>query len=170
MLFFIFLLFTIIHIPAIVEILANDILKDKLSTTLSIEFKWIKTFVLFSFIWVAFSYFQSTLNIERLYDYLHQTEEKLSTRMGLLTIYREGHNYLDEYPLVLSFIHRIYNIFIPISIISMICILWKIDNFIPINAWSLNNIIDTIIEGIIIISTFLFFLRMNRNTFKKKDS
>lgn len=170
MLFFTFLLFIIIYLPSLVEIIANDILKDKLSTTFSIEFKWIKTFVLFLFIWVAFSYFQSTLNIERLYDYLHQAEEKLSTRMGSLTIYREGHNYLDEYPLVLSLIHRVYNIFIPISIIFMICILWKNDNYIPISVWSLNNIIDTIIEGIIIISTLLFFLRMNKNILKKKDS
>lgn len=170
MLIFTFLLFIIKYLPSLIDNLANDLLKNKLSTTVSIDLKWIKSLVLFSFIWIIFSYFQSTLNIERLYDYLHKTEEKLSARMGSLKIYREGHNYLDNYPLVLSLIHRIYNIVIPITIIIIICILWKVDNFIPINKWDFNNIIDTIIEGIIIISTILFFIRMNKMIFKKKDS
>lgn len=170
MLSFLFLFIVILYIPTIVELLANDIVKNKLSTTISIDLKWIQTFFLFSFIWISFLYYQATLNIERLYCYLHQIEEKLSKRMGSLQIFREGQNYIEKYPIVLSFIHRVYNIAIPVSIILVFSILWINGNFMPINTWTFNNYIDTVIEAIIIVSAVLFLIRMNKDIFKREDS
>jgi hypothetical protein len=161
MLFLILLILLSIQLPQLIDNSASEIVRKTIGATAIIDFVWIKSLLIFSFIWASFLYYQSTLNIERLYDYLQQMERKLTQRLGSLSISREGFNYLNGYPFILSVIHIVYNTIIPVAIIGLFSYRWYLDNNIVIPKWGIVNIIDSISELIIVLTALLYFARMN---------
>jgi len=122
-----------VYLPNVIGTLVSGLLKEKTGSSKSIDYNWIKSIIIFAFIWVSFAYFRSCLNIERLYKYIHKVESELTKRMGSLEITRESTNYLYSYPIVLSFIYRIYNFLIPLSVIVLFIVLWSNDNIKPLS-------------------------------------
>src|SRR6266542_3881706 len=86
MLFLVLIISLTIAVPDIISGLTNDIIKKNTDSQSILDFAWIKSLFIFSFIWVSFAYYQSTLNIERLYHYLHLVESNLSRRLGNCSI------------------------------------------------------------------------------------
>jgi hypothetical protein len=165
-----FSIFLTMFIPEVVYAISISLIKEKVGLSKSIDYSWIKTILIFSFIWISFLYYQTTLNIERLYSYIHKVEKQLSDKLGSLSINREGTNYLNGYPILLSIIHRIYNVIIPITISAVFCFRWYLDNLLPINAWGICNYVDTFSEFIIVMTSILFLIRMNKDIFKNKSA
>lgn len=122
---------------------------------------------------VELKYFQLCIYIERQYEYLSKLEDTINSIMGTKIVTREGFSYLNEYPLLSAFIHRIYNYILPFGIILTFFI--KI-----INIYLLKNKIfysvSIILIIFILICPFLYLLFINRdgditkviNTFIKK--
>jgi len=67
---------------------------------------------------VVLRYCQTSILIERQYDYLHKLEEKISDVFENQNIYsREGKAYLDKYPLFSDLVWIFYTILFPILVI-----------------------------------------------------
>jgi hypothetical protein len=159
MLFLTMLILLSVCLPNVICELFEALAKEKINYEKHFDFAWVKSLIIFTFIWISFTYYRSCLNIDRLYNYIH-TLEKLLKKSGV-KITRESSNYLDNYPLVLSFIYRIYNIIIPLAIIILFIFIWIHDNKIKISDWKITTIFDTVSEFTIIIASLLYFLRQN---------
>lgn len=117
---------------------------------LVINFKYIEIGINLLFLLVAMTYFQVNLTVERTYSYLHQLENRLS--QGQYTVKREGLDYLESYPWLLSFIHIAYVVGLPVIILvfSIVRILHEWGN------WNSYNIINSIVIAFIIVVTMLY--------------
>ena len=68
-------------------------------------------------------YYQTVIQIERQYDYIHHLEEIVSSRYaGTRAFTREGKSYLDEYPLFSNWIWLLYTLAFPLIILLCIAI------------------------------------------------
>lgn len=71
-------------------------------------------------------YYQTVIQIERQYDYIHHLEEIIGSRYtGTRAFTREGRSYLDEYPLFSNWIWLLYTLAFPLII--LLCIFIRID-------------------------------------------
>ena len=105
---------------------------------------------------LAMRYCQTSINIERQYDYLHEIERKLMTIVGDKDIFiREGRSYLNNYPLFSTWALIYYTAVFPAIFITSITILIYIE-------WSIfqssfyYQLYDTIIAVAIAITFFLY--------------
>ncbi|MDR3089987.1 MAG: hypothetical protein LBU39_09235 [Desulfobulbaceae bacterium] len=70
-------------------------------------------------------YYQTVIQIERQYDYIHHLEEIVSSRFaGTRAFTREGKSYLGEYPLFSNWIWLLYTLAFPLII--LLCIIIRI--------------------------------------------
>lgn len=68
-------------------------------------------------------YYQTVIQIERQYDYIHHLEEIVSSRyVGTRAFTREGKSYLGEYPLFSNWIWLLYTLAFPLIILLCIAI------------------------------------------------
>jgi hypothetical protein len=68
-------------------------------------------------------YYQTVIQIERQYDYIHHLEEIVSSRYaGTRAFTREGKSYLGEYPLFSNWIWLLYTLAFPLIILLCITI------------------------------------------------
>lgn len=146
--------------------LANSLAKDKIGIPLGINYSLLSTAILLFLLWSVIRYFQMCLNIEKQYNYIHNLESKINNLLGDELITREGHSYLEDYPLLSALIHRIYNFFLPIGItVSMVI---KII-IIPVHDFSILYIVNIILQLMIILCSFLYLLFIYRDVpFAKK--
>lgn len=69
-------------------------------------------------------YYQTTINIERQYPYLHKIEEKISELLEDKEIYcREGYEYLNKYPVFSDWTWIFYTYIMPLVFLSTTIIL-----------------------------------------------
>lgn len=101
--------------PQTIEMLVNKLVESKLPDA-KVGFDSINLLLEFVFLWVAVTYYQINLTVERTYDYLHTVEKKLSK--DNYSIEREGKDYKKDYPLLLNLVHWFYIIALPLLIIS----------------------------------------------------
>jgi hypothetical protein len=77
-------------------------------------------FLLFGF---SLRYYQTNIQIERQYKYIHHLEEIISDRYsGTRAFTREGKSYLDDYPLFSNWTHFLYTLALPLIILALIII------------------------------------------------
>lgn len=70
-------------------------------------------------------YYQTVIQIERQYDYIHHLEEIIGSRFtGTRAFTREGKSYLGEYPLFSNWIWLLYTLAFPLII--LLCIIIRI--------------------------------------------
>lgn len=122
--------------------------------------------LLFVFI-IELKYFQLCTYIERQYEYISRLENIINSIIGSNIVTREGFSYLNEYPLLPAFVHRIYNYFLPFGIILTFLI--KLINIIKVfiqNKFFYSICIILII--LISICSFLYLLFINRDGDKCK--
>lgn len=123
---------------------------NKQFSGLSIDFKYIEISLNLLFLFITISYYQINLTVERTYTYLHKLEKKLSS--GTYKVEREGNSYLDSYPWLLSVIHRIYVVVLPLVII-----LFSYKRIVhEYLEWNFSNIINVVILVFIIVVTLLY--------------
>lgn len=100
----------------------TNIIFSLLSENFGIKYQFNSDFLnstlIFLFLSILVKYFQSHINLERQYNYIHAIEKKLQNKG--LKITREGSSYLENYPKILSVIHRIYTLIFPILLLILI--------------------------------------------------
>ena len=164
-------IFFIIHFIAEIKpthsvTLANSWVKDKFGVTLGLNYSLISTAILLLLLWNLIKYFQMCLNIEKQYNYIHKIEDKLNCLSGEELITREGHHYLNQYPLLSAVIHRIYNFFLPTGIIFSIVLKMFL---IPLKDFGILSMANIFIQLLIILICFLYLLFVYRDvTFVNK--
>ncbi|HII4514162.1 hypothetical protein [Clostridium perfringens] len=99
------------------------------------------------------------LYVEKQYNYIHELEGKINAIASQDIVVREGYNYLNDYPLLSAFIHRVYNFFLPIFIIvSMVIKIY----FLTKETMSLIIYFNIFLGICIILITFLYILFVYR--------
>ncbi len=104
---------------------------------------------------VVLRYCQTTINVERQYDYLHKLEERLSAEFGGDVYCREGRAYEDQYPFFSDWTWRFYTVVLPVvAILSTAVLAWEDVFGLNYSIW--NKILDGGIGLYIIVLFFLF--------------
>ncbi len=139
-------------------------IKDKYDYDLTLSVETIQSLVWILLLYFTIRYYQQCIGIERLYQYIHSMEEKLSKELNF-DITREGKSYLQEYPWVLNFIWFIYTIFFPSLYLFLILI--KIGIEIYRSVWSWNFYLHIVLAVCDIILTVLFSLFLHKGNIEK---
>ena len=139
-----------IYDPAMLNEKVNTYVATKVEG-LAFELKYLNTGVIFLFLWVMTRYYQVVLQIEKMYLYLSDCEDKLSEDNEYL-VNREGAYYLKSYPWLKDVANACYVVFLPLAII--IVAVFKIVNE---YAWTTHfKIVDFIGLGLIILLSLLY--------------
>ena len=140
----------------------QELFVDKLGISINFELKVLEAFNWFIISYITIRYYQINANIEKNYRYIHHIENELEKKHKL-PIYREGRNYLNQYPMFLTFSYIFYKYVFPI--LFSLCIVTKII-FNIINKLSLPfliiSILATICLIIINISYFIFNYKLRK--------
>lgn len=118
---------------------------------LAFEMKYLNTGGIFLFLWVMTRYYQVVFQIEKMYLYLSDCEDKLSEDKQYI-VNREGAYYLNSYPWFKDVVNVCYVALLPIAIIIVAVV--KIVNECT---WTTHfKIVDFIGLGLIIILSLLY--------------
>ena len=99
-----------IYDPAMLNEKLNTYVATKVEG-LAFELKYLNTGVIFLFLWVMTRYYQVVLQIEKMYLYLSDCEDKLSEDDKYL-VNREGTYYLKSYPWLKDVVNACYVVFL----------------------------------------------------------
>lgn len=130
---------------------------DKLGINIKFELKVLELFNWFIISYLTIRYYQINANIEKNYKYIHNIEDVLEKKQKL-PIYREGKNYLEQYPMFLTFSYIFYKYVFPI--LFSICVAIKVI-FNIINKLSLPFLIISIIVSIFLIIINISYFAFN---------
>lgn len=140
----------------------QELFLDRLGVNIKFELKVIELFIWFIILYLTIRYYQINANIEKNYNYIHELEKKLEKQFKL-HIYREGKNYLNQYPLFLTFSYVFYKYVFPM--LFSICLIIKIISDI-LNKLSLPFLIISIMVMICLIvinlSYFVFNIKLRK--------
>lgn len=139
-----------IQAPNITQDIANILIK-KQAEGVQIDFMYVNSILIFTYLWVVMQYYMIVLLIERNYTYIHSIEKKISNK-GDYKIQREGVNYLQSYPWLKSLVNQIYKGIFPLLVIVVVVIKFTIEyqqqyEFI---------IFDTVILGLALLLSLLY--------------
>lgn len=87
-----------------------------------IQFGLIQSLIWVILLYSSMRYYQSTINIEKIYNYIHKTEERLNQAINcrddsneaMITIDREGKSYLSYYPICSDTMDIMYKWIFPV--------------------------------------------------------
>jgi hypothetical protein len=98
-------------------------------------------------------YYQTVIQIERQYDYIHHLEELISKKYANTRAFtREGKSYLDEYPIFSNWVWFLYTLAFPLIILT--CIVIRILGELEIH--------ETL--GLFLIPSFISYLLVGTST------
>jgi hypothetical protein len=98
-------------------------------------------------------YYQTVIQIERQYDYIHHLEELISKKYANTRAFtREGKSYLDEYPIFSNWVWLLYTLAFPLIILT--CIVIRILGELEIH--------ETL--GLFLIPSFISYLLVGTST------
>lgn len=122
-LFLILIIYSLVEFQQIdSESILNDLCKKYISVSLNINYSLITTTILTLVFAFTIKYFQMCMSIERQYKYIDRIELNINDISNQQLITRESYSYLDSYPLLSAFIHRIYSFFLPIALVILMSI------------------------------------------------
>ena len=146
------------------EFIVDNLIKDKIGVV-KIRITYVNTIINVVYLLLMMSYYQISLNIERLYTYIHKLENTLS-QQGC-KIEREGCNYLNLYPWMLWLVHRVYQWGLPIGLIVVSFL--QINEFYEINL-GLYKVINILLFSFSIIISLLYisYIHLHEEYFDKQ--
>ncbi len=99
--------------------------KKQLDLTINKSPNLLSTLLWFLLFGLSSKYYQTVIQIERQYDYIHYLEEFINTKYyGTRAFTREGKSYLDKYPLFSNWTCLLYTLAFPTII--LLCIVIRI--------------------------------------------
>lgn len=179
-LFLILIIYSLVEFQQIdSESILNDLCKKYISVSLNINYSLITTIILTLIFAFTMKYFQMCMIIERQYSYIHKIEFNINEIANQQLITRESYSYLESYPLLSAFIHRIYNFFLPIALITLMSVKWSyIEGDLKNLIYSLKDyafifiistkpviisLINLLLSSLTILTTILYLLFVHRD-------
>ena len=148
-----------IYDPAMLNEKVNKYVESQVEG-LALELKYLNTGVIFLLLWVMTRYYQVVFQIEKMYLYLKDCEDKLSEDDNYI-VNREGAYYLKSYPWFSDVLNACYVALLPLAIIIVAVV--KIVNEC---SWSTHfKIVDFMGLGLII---FLSLLYLSNRLFREE--
>lgn len=141
----------------------TQLVQNKLNVDAAVSISFVGSLIWFGLLAMAIRYFQSVINLEKQYKYVHQLEDELSKDFDGKAFSREGKTYLRNYALFSDWLHIIYWVVFPVLL--LVGITAKL-----ISEWQANNpallplTLDTAIYVVLVIATGLYLLNIH---FKK---
>lgn len=156
--------------PAQTIDISNELIKKNIGNII-IDFSYINNVLTFALLWTVILYFQINILIEKHYSYITEIEKNLSKQLEPFKITREGKNYLNQYPLLSSVVHRIYTIIFPFALISVATIKWTNEINQLSMPWEKGHFwFDTIFLLCIVLVSILYLINRHFNDFKKRKN
>lgn len=144
-----------LHAPAESEATISQFLLKTLGTQNPIDGSISNSIIWFSLLALTVRYYQTNIQIERQYDYIHMLEEDLAPHFSRRGFTREGAAYLSNYPWFLKWATFLYNKLFPFLLILVS--VSKIGGEIRLSSFSQTTLwVDTIICIVITLSTVLY--------------
>jgi hypothetical protein len=112
-------------------------------------------------------YYQTVIQIERQYDYIHHLEEIIGNKYpGTRAFTREGKSYLDEYPIFSNWVWLLYTLAFPL--IVLLCIVIRIygelENFETLGLSLIPGFVSYLLVG---TSTVLYIGKLHSSWLRK---
>lgn len=149
----------------------KDVIEAQLQTDDSIGLVYITSILWFCLLAVSTRYFQTVINLEKQYNYLHSLESLLADEFNGKAYTREGKTYLKNYPIFSEWMHVVYRYIFPVSlvvaVVIKICNETSLKGVNPVALW-----LDILIGLLLIVSTSLYVYSLNRadkNSYKDLD-
>lgn len=139
-------------------------IKEKYDFDLVLSVGTIQSLIWVLLLYFTIRYFQQCINIERLYQYVHNMEEQISNELKF-NFAREGKNYLQDYPAVLNFIWVIYTIVFPVLNFVLVVVKSIVELYKNVFSW--NLFIHVVLGVCDAILTLLYFYFLHKDTLKK---
>jgi ABC-type multidrug transport system fused ATPase/permease subunit len=139
----------------------SEFVQKKLDVDQGINLAFLGTVLWFALLSTTLRYFQTVVYIERQYAYIHQVEEQISEHFPRPLFTREGHSYLQNYPLFANWAWSLYTIAFPLGLV--LAVVWKLIGEItttPRISWP-ALIADFSLCVMILISTSLYMLHIH---------
>lgn len=148
-----------IYDPAMLNEKVNKYVESQVEG-FALELKFLNTGVIFLLLWVMTRYYQVVFQIEKMYLYLKDCEDKLSEDNNYI-VNREGAYYLKSYPWFCDVVNACYVALLPLAIIIVAVV--KIVNE---SSWLTHfKYVDFIGLGLII---FLSLLYLSNRLFREE--
>ena len=144
----------------------NNIINYKIENPIPFSNTVLQTLLWILILYFSIRYCQNNIYIERQYDYIHNLEKTISSKIPDYDFNRESTNYLSKYPFVLEFIGFFYTWIIPIlfiSINSIRCII-EIKNL----SFNISLILDVLMYIATVILTISYIVFMKSDFIEKK--
>ncbi|WP_424961002.1 hypothetical protein [Ekhidna sp.] len=167
----IFLMIVISQNLAIATTITEDVTASKLGLkSMTIDPNLVSSVLLFVFLSLVIRYYQLNILINRQYKYIHDIENNLSNILTETKILRESKGYLSNYPIVLSIIHWIYSLIIPLVIILTSIIKYVVElEILKENQGSLYLILNTTFTILIVVLSTMYLIWLHFKDFTKQD-
>ena len=138
--------------------IVGEAIKAKLQLTIAPDLGYLRSVLWFLLLGFTVRYCQTTLSVERSYDYIHDVEAVLSKHVHQ-AFGREGTAYLSKYPLFLDWAHYLYLVACPVVLLAVVAT-WtraQIPSWHPLT-WSGLVWFDCLVSLAIVVSIFLYWL------------
>lgn len=144
---------------------SGGILQESIKAQLKIESNinqaYINSILWFFLLAVSARYFQTVINLEKQYNYIHSLESLLSYEFEGKAYTREGKAYLQNYSIFSSWMHIVYRYLFPIGLMAAVgAKIWSeinLNNTSVIALW-----LDILIALTLIISTALYIYSLRQ--------
>ena len=155
-------LLLIIVDPNTLSILASTIVENELKIIIPHSLVIVQSFLWALLLYFFASYFRKILYIERQYVYIHELEVVIAEILDK-KFTREGHSYLEDYPMILNFTHYLYKLIFPV--LSIIIVVYKIYLEIISEIFLIAKIFDFVMGMfvVIVIVLYLYFIIKKMN-------
>lgn len=147
--------------------IVGESLKTRLQLSVAPDLGYLRSVLWFLLLGLTVRYFQTSLSVERSYDYIHDVEEVLAAEVHKV-FGREGAAYLSKYPLFLKWAHFLYVVVAPV-ILLFVVVIWtrvQIQAWSP-SSWSGLAWFDVLVSAAIVLSIILYWafrIRKKDNT------
>ena len=133
----------------------QEVIKAQLQTETNISQIYINSILWFCLLAVSARYFQTVINLEKQYNYIHGLETLLSAEFDGRAYTREGKSYLKNYAIFSDWMHIVYRYIFPAAlIVAAVAKIWNEINLKDVNLFALW--LDIIISLALIVSTSLY--------------
>ena len=100
--------------------LLSQIITKKLGIDATLSISFIGSLIWAGLLFTSISYFQSVINLEKMYNYSHRLEEELTKHFGGSVFTREGMSYLEKYPIYSDWLHIVYRYIFPVLLVLVL--------------------------------------------------
>ena len=135
--------------------LLSQIITTRLGIDATLSLSLMGSLIWAGILFTSIRYFQTVINLEKIYNYSHRLEEELSKNYSGVVFTREGKSYLENYPIYSEWLHLVYRYIFPVLLVILLAL--KIITEMATKDYpTLPLLIDSLIFIMTVISVILY--------------